>query len=291
MANIDRRQLSSWACDLVPGWSSEHLGGFQYLEGGYNNRNFRFRYDDRLFVLRVPGTDGGFTDRALEAEFYRQSSLHGVPLTPGIRGYCAESGRMLSEWVPGHLLSDLSIGQQELASLLRRLHDDLGKLLSHMVGFGIRRYDPVEYARAALAPTSVPDWLKAGAQSMAWSPPLEVLCHNDLNPWNLIRTAEGNWVTLDWEWLAFNDPLFDLIALYQGAGLEPIPNRDTQALETFARSYTTELITTERVRNCWSAYWLRETAWAAAAIHGGERRPEIVAQYEHGLKWLMSLWD
>lgn len=291
MSSIDRRQLSSWVLDLMPGWSSDQLGGFQYLEGGYNNSNFRFRYDDGLFVLRVPGADGGFTDRTLEAEFYRQSARHGMPRTPSVCGYCSESGRMISEWVSGHLLADLSIEQQELASLLRRLHDDLGRLLPHLMGFGIRRYDPVQYARRALAPTSAPDWIKAGAQSMIWSPPREVLCHNDLNPWNLIRTAEGHWVTLDWEWLAFNDPLFDVIALYQGAGLEPSPSRDTQALETFSRSYTSELLTTERVRNCWSAYWLRETAWAAAAIHGGDSRAEIVAQYERGLEWLKSFWS
>jgi thiamine kinase-like enzyme len=197
---------------------------------------------------------------------------------------------MLSAWVSGHLLADLTLEPNELASLLRDLHDALAHVRQHLSPIALRRYNPVEYAQRALAPTQVPDWLKAGADSMLWNPAHEALCHNDLNPWNLIRTPEGEWVTLDWEWLALNDPLFDLAALYQGAGLQPTPSQDARGLEAFARTYSADPISSQRVQACWSAYWLRETAWAAAALHGGANRPEIVSQYELGLEWLRCLW-
>ncbi|MGA1371521.1 MAG: phosphotransferase [Pseudomonadales bacterium] len=289
MARVETTKLTDWICDLMPNWAPLEIGGFQYLEGGYNNQNYRFRYKGRQFVLRVPTADCGFTHRRLEVEFYRQSFALGAPLTPTVCGYCEVSGRMITEWVSGHLLADLSVDCEHLALMLRQLHAALERLPVQTEPAPVRRYDPVKYARDALANTAAPGWLKALAEAMTWDPPRWMLCHNDLNPWNLIRDSENRWVTLDWEWLAANDPMFDLVALHQGAGLAGAPSSNIGSLREFAESYADEPVSEARLRACRSAYWLRETAWAAAALARGESRAEIKVQYQLGLEWLSLL--
>ena len=68
--------------------------------------------------------------------------------------------------------------------------------------------------------------------------------------------TEHGWVTLDWEFVGNNDPLFDLVALHQGLEL-PI-----ESLTSLAHELTGEL-DSARLRSAFRAFWLREGGWAA----------------------------
>jgi hypothetical protein len=86
-------------------------------------------------------------------------------------------------FVPGSVVHpdhwDLLVSDEDLAEVFRciaRLHEAL-------------RDFPIP---------SNASWHTVGADPRG---PAELLCHNDLGPWNLVRTAEG-WVFIDWDLLA-----------------------------------------------------------------------------------------
>lgn len=256
---------------LCPDWDIGRISGFIYLEGGYSNDNYRFEYRGERFVLRVPrGRTGPFVDRTLERRIYQEGAAAGVP---PLIAFDVASGNMICRWVAGTLLTDRHTDGAELVAYLRHLH-------AHVPAVE-RRYDPLEQARTSLERAGGgPPWLERLAVERRWEPEQLTTCHNDLNPWNVIRTPDGGWTTLDWEWVGRNDPLFDLVTLHQSGNLEPAE------LPVMARAYLGEPADPARLNRCVVALWLRETAWALAEVAAGNDRPEIVAQRELGLQRL-----
>lgn len=261
---------------LLPEWQSDELGDALYLEGGFSNRNYRIRYRHDWYVLRVPGLGGPWTDRALEARFYALAQSVGRPLTAPVMAYDIASGHMITRWVGGQLLADLSASPEEMAAHLRTLHAELQTLADKNPSGFTRVYDPVKEAIRLFAGHAPDSWLVRLAEAQVWQPGQLALCHNDLNPWNLIRAPSGAWVTLDWEWLAWNAPLFDLVALHAGMGL------GSAALQEMATLYCGDPPLESELAAAQLAFWLRETAWAANELRAGHVRPEISAQYETG---------
>jgi aminoglycoside phosphotransferase (APT) family kinase protein len=266
------RHLRRRIARLRPDWDPDRLSGFLYLEGGYSNRNFRFAYAGERYVLRAPWREGRLADRRLEEHLYAHAADVGMP---EVIAFDARTGEMISRWVPGQLLADQPAEADGLVVYLQRLHRALPPVA--------RRYDPVEQARVNLEYGIAPVWVEKQAERMVWAPEHVQTCHNDLNPWNVIRTPSGDWVTLDWEWCGSNDPLFDLVTLHQGAELE------VEALAPLAERLLGEPAEAERLKACLIAFWLRETTWAMAEIAAGNDRPEIREQRRVGLESLEKI--
>jgi len=266
------QQLLSWVCGLVPSWRPEDIGSFRYLDGGYSNRNYRFTHQGSVYVLRAPHRERPFVDRHLEHELLLARQ---VPATPDIVAFDPFSGRMISRWVQGHLLADLSPDPDQVVSYLRRLHADLPETR--------RTFDPVAQAGLYLQSVAVPDWILRLAHRVVWPQAATVSCHNDLNPWNVIQEPDGRWVTLDWEWFGRNDPLFDLVTLHQSLTFDDI------LLVELAEALLQSAVSEARTQACLTAFWLREYAWAAAEIAAGDTRPEILEQRSRGEERLHGL--
>ncbi len=264
--------LQRWIAELRPDWDLAALSGFLYLEGGYSNHNYRFSYAGERYVLRAPFRPRADLDRRGERRIYDHAAAIGAP---ELVAFDPGSGAMISRWVPGVLLADWDPPGEGLADYLKRLHGRLPDL--------DRIYDPVAEARAHLQLADAPAWLERLAAATVWAPEGTATCHNDLNPWNVIRPPAGDWVTLDWEWVGRNDPLFDLVTLHQGAGL------DADALATMAERYLGGAAPAARLSACLRAFWLRETSWALAEIAAGNDRPEILEQRDLGLARLQAL--
>jgi thiamine kinase-like enzyme len=268
----DSTELVRRVITLCPTWDPRDLADFQFLPGGYSNQNHRFRHRDELFVLRVPDRPRPFIDRELEQAFYESSTRI---LVPKIEAFDASTGIMISRWQSGPLLVKTRVDPNSLVPYLKSLHRDLPPCTRH--------YDPVASARAQLS-LGLPEFaIFMQATALVWKPSDSAVCHNDLNPSNIIRTPSGEWMTLDWEWLAVNDPLFDLVTLHQGLFL------DDDILAELSESLLGGAPSEERLRVCVTAFWLREYAWAHAERSQGNDRAIIHDQLQTSSRKLANL--
>tara|TARA_B100000886_G_C20022822_1_gene326623 strand:- start:44 stop:460 length:417 start_codon:yes stop_codon:yes gene_type:complete len=96
------------------------------------------------------------------------------------------------------------------------------------------------------------------------------ICHNDLNPWNIIVRAP-TWVTLDWESFGLNDPVFDVVTLCMGLNLKD------KALKDSVEQYC-GAVDLGRLNDNLLSYWLREWGWAKYQVSRGNRKIGIIEQ-------------
>ena len=258
---------------LMPGWRSDGIGGMAYLPGGYANDNYRFQYEGAAYALRIVRHPG--TDRRAEARFLQ------VVSAPDVVAFDLASGHLLTRWIDGTLLADSPVPPRTAAAYLQALHAEIPR--------GVRSYDPREAIRRDLAAADAPAPVAVTAlERLDWTPTDLRGCHNDLNPWNVLRTERG-WRTLDWEFAGDNDPLFDVVCLGRGLGY------DEARLERLATAYYgASAVPSFRILDTRILFELREHAWAVRQIAIGNDRAEIRAQAnttERALRDLRSRWQ
>jgi len=298
---------------LCPHWRPRQVRFERALEGGYRNRNYRFAYDNQDFVLRVPGTDTGI-DRAVEqivleivdVAFGPNSNPNKVYQVPKVVAFDATTGAMISEFCPWPLLAETAgVGGAELGHYLAGLHDQLERsspqLLPQVKNHPHCEQMIIADLSQAGASASVRDQVTeltrdrvSTFNTSTFSQPTQ-LSHQDLNPWNLLvdDSAPPTWMTLDWETLGLNLPLFDLVTLLEGYGLEfdfDQPELD-ELRDSGLRAYNGARQTNfgrREYRQAQTLFSWREYAWAAAQIQSGNRRKEITGQHAHYANLLMQ---
>lgn len=249
----------------MPTWLHRDVQVVEFLNGGYSHENYRLRVGRDDYVLRLPARIPP-AQRAFEAAWWQR-----LPegLSAPLLRYDAGSGALLTAWVEGPLLVQAGADDDALLVYLRDLHKRLPE--------AGRRYDLPALIDGWLTGSLPPAARRARA---ALSPPAHSApCHNDLNPWNII-CSEPRWITLDWEFVGANDPLFDVIALACGLG------RDAQTVHALCEAYLARTIERGRFDAQCTAYWLREYAWAEDQTRRGNDRREVLEQRESALRRL-----
>ncbi|MFB3103525.1 MAG: phosphotransferase [Pseudomonadales bacterium] len=255
---------------LMPDWDVPSDLAFDYLPGGYANANYRFSLGGKSYVLRAPAGSQPYVDWRQERAFYL--AAHRVA-TATLVALDVDNGAMITEWVSGCLLVDVPPDDDELLAYLRGLHGNLPQV--------DRCYDPIALSRTYLSGGLPHPHARRVMNSLTWPLGPMVTCHNDLNPWNVIRGEDG-WVTLDWEFFGANDPLFDLVTLHQGLQMT-----DTGLL-ALSEHYLADRVSQERLNGCLAAFWLREYSWAFAHASQDNRREEIEIQMETAAEKLLN---
>jgi hypothetical protein len=153
------------------------------LSGG-NTHEKVVRVDDTVRRPTGPWTPGV---HALLVHLQKRG-FEGAPRVHGID----EQGREVLDYIEGEVVhpehvdriaSDAALA--EVASVIRRFHDAASSFI------GSRAYV----------------WSDRGSDPAG---PNEILCHNDLAPWNLVRSSDGRWVFIDWDFAAPGRRSWDL---------------------------------------------------------------------------------
>lgn len=254
----------------MPTWDAQGIEGVTYLPGGYANDNYRFEYDGRVYALRIARHPGA--DRRAEARFLQLAAA------PEVLALDLPSGHLLTRWIDGTLLADSPVPPETAAAYLRALHAEIPQ--------GVRHYDPREAIRRDLAGAkTVAPVAVTALDRLDWTPADLRGCHNDLNPWNVLRT-ERRWRTLDWEFAGDNDPLFDVVCLGRGLGYD-----DAGMERLTATYYDTATVSRLHVLDTRILFELREYAWAVGQIALGNDRAVIRAQADTAERALGTLLE
>ena len=236
--------------------------GIEYLPGGYTNRNYRLDMDGASYALRLVQARGP------KAHAFERRYLD-IEAAPEVVAYNADTGHLLTRWIDGRLLADAPPPPAEAGAYLADLHGQIPA--------GIRQYDfGAEIEAMFLRAGKVDADVEARFRALDWRAAEWRGCHNDLNPWNVIREPSGRWRTLDWEMAGDNDRLFDLAGL--GLGLGWGMAEMTACAQAASAAGSALLCPPGRLRDTVRAFRIREYAWAAAQIADGNDRAEIREQ-------------
>lgn len=255
-ADKARAQAKAVARQLVPAWRTCPFDAIEYLPGGYNNRNYRLKVGAGEYALRIARQP----PRPGEARYLA------IDAAPDVVAHDTERGHLLTRWIAGPLFANAPPTPAEAGAFLADLH--------RQIPASVRDYDAVAHVATMLAATGGDSELIELLHSLHWRPATRRGCHNDLNPWNLLRGVKGI-RTLDWEVAGDNDPMFDLVGLGIGCRWE------LREMELCRAAYETAggtaPVNPHHLRATATLYYLREHAWTAL-IAASNNREEIKAQ-------------
>ena len=243
---------------LMPAWSADRIERITYLT----------KYGRETFVVRI--VRGPSMPRDAEMRYLE------LPIAPRVVAADRRRGDLITRWIQGTLLADSPAEPDEAAAYLRELHDTVPR--------GIRRYDPVRIVLDYSRDAPVSRVAVIALRRIDWQKKPTSGCHNDLNPWNVMRCGPS-WRTLDWEFAGDNDPLFDLVGLGYGMAYRE------DAFDALVAGYYRDRPTDKRLVDTRILYQLREHAWAARQVSVGNARDEIRTQLvttERELERLMA---
>ena len=273
---IDDTRVMAALRSLVPECSDQPLTGIEYLPGGYTNQNYRIELGGSTYALRLmgPNVPNRGERRYLD-----------ISAAPDVVAYDPEDGGLLTHWIEGWILAEAPPHPAEAGAYLADLH--------RQIPVQVRRYDFAHEITNMLfrADNVDPDVVEC-FEDLAWAPAQWRGCHNDLNPWNIIRVANASGTqrfrTLDWESAGDNDPLFDAVGL--GVGLGWGLEETAVMLAAYQQSGLRIDATPARIRDTFRAFLIREYAWAVWQLADGNDRAEIRAQAARSLQALTD-WD
>jgi len=185
------------------------------LEEGFSNQTFCIRWCNQpQLVLRLTQeSDDLFgVNRELESHIWRQAAQQG--LTANI--VWQQQSCVVSQFLAGYTFS-WAVAHQDatlkpVCEVVQRLHQQPSVSQEYCV------YALLERWLQALSENHCDSDMLTPIEQVqrfyrmlpkAPRPETLVLCHNDLNPKNVILKANRAWL-IDWECAAMNDPLFDL---------------------------------------------------------------------------------
>lgn len=203
------------------------------LAGGITNRNFRVRFGDRDYVVRLcaPATRLLGIDR--EAERAASEAAHRAGVGPALAAFLPDDGCLVFAFVAGRAVeaADVRAGVERVAAALRMVHG-APPVAAVFSPFRIaERYRATAIERGGALPAACAEGFRvAAAIERALGVAEPVLCHNDLLPGNILdasgegdgpAASPGLWI-VDWEYAGMGDPAFDLgnLSVNNGFALE-----------------------------------------------------------------------
>jgi thiamine kinase-like enzyme len=180
------------------------------LEGGITNRNFRVRFAQDEYVVRLHGKDTDLLGISREAERLANDAAAGLGIAPAVAA--SFDGGLVTRFLTCQGLDSEQVAKaaEEIAVALRAFHDSGTQL---PVAFDVPALLGEYRAIVGDATPQGYDELVEVARRIAEAlPPWEPCpCHNDLLAGNIVRSREDGRIALvDWEYAGMGHPYFDL---------------------------------------------------------------------------------
>ena len=237
-----------------------------FLPGGWSNENYRIVVNGRHMVLRV---------KTRPTVIPNSESLYlSQPCAPELIAYDDATGNMLTEWIEGSLLHETNPSPEDIAIYVEVLHGAIPR--------GITRYDVNEAIKHMYHESASHTPEQSILESDPWTPRSIVGCHNDLNPYNIIKTHD-RYFTLDWESAGDNEALFDLAGICHGLQF------DDESTEQCIRFYLDRDTDLRYVLQTRRIYQFREHAWALREIEKGNDTKDIRDQVAYASREIQRL--
>lgn len=182
------------------------------LEGGITNRNYRARFGEREYVIRMPGKDTSLLGISRDAERIANIEASRLGIAPEVAA--AEETFLVTSYLNCAPIDadELRADPAPVAAALRAFHesgvelptrfwvpellDDYARIVREHGGTLPESYQPTQQLAgriAAVLPLSDP-----------------APCHDDLLPANLLRIEGDGVMLVDWEYAGMGHPMFDL---------------------------------------------------------------------------------
>lgn len=188
--------------------------------GGMTNNNYKFRVNNKEFVLRIPGNGTeGIISRQEEVRNAIYANKIGVDAE--LVYFNEDTGIKISRFIENaETLSPESAKKQSsmimVTNVLKRLHNSKLEMDNN---FDI--YDKIEKYEQLLIKDNVhifDDYYKVKEKIFQLENIMKDLevelapCHNDTVAENFIKSGDNNMYLIDWEYGGMNDPMWDLAA-------------------------------------------------------------------------------
>jgi aminoglycoside phosphotransferase (APT) family kinase protein len=183
------------------------------LEGGITNRNYRARFGERDYVVRLPGKDTALLGISRDAERIANEAAAGLGIAPAVAAGdddCLVTAFVVCQPID---IERLRAHPEPAADALRAFHDSGTQLPTRFwVPELLDEYAEIVRRRGGELP---PDYepTRSLARRIAEVLPVShpVPCHNDLLSANLLTVEPNDRLMLvDWEYAGMGHRLFDL---------------------------------------------------------------------------------
>ena len=192
------------------------------LTGGMMNRSFIASYLNKKYVLYISTEQANeMVDRQLEKD--NQKIVSDLVITSKNVYFDVDKGKKVNEYIEGSSLDKIdSFDYKKVATLLRTLHES--KELSREDYQPFKRFIAYEEEANSFNPKMEEnyDLLRKTIfdnRSFLESQPL-ALCHNDAQKSNILKSLDGNYYLIDFEFMGNNDPIYDIATFGNGLVLE-----------------------------------------------------------------------
>lgn len=198
------------------------LGDSAYIEkpliGGMMNQSYIVNNNGKRYVLYISTKQANeMVNRPLERD--NQRMVYELGLTSKNVYFDVVNGIKINEFIEGASLDKCdSFDSKKVANLLKAMHTSGKRSRENYEPF--KRFVAYEEEALSFNPTLEEDYPLLRKQIFDNQDFLEkqemVLCHNDAQKSNIVRDLNNNYYLIDFEFMANNDPIYDIATFGNG---------------------------------------------------------------------------
>ena len=190
------------------------------LLGGMMNVSYIVQDEDnRKYVIYFPTEQANeMVDRVIEKE--NQRIVYELGLTSKNIYFDEKTGIKMNEFIEGHSLDRIGdFDYDKIAKVFKKLHQSI--MLSRIDYEPFERFENI-YEKEALGFVKEPANLYTQIREFVFShktyleSQMKSLCHNDAQRSNILKSDDNNYYLIDFEFMANNDPIYDIATFGNG---------------------------------------------------------------------------